>query len=562
MSAPSGANAPYKIVKRGTKFAVVNNAGLTKATFDDENKARAYQKALYANVPGASKRADKMPWTGKTSDRVKAAFDAAVHSLGLRQGAAESVYMLRPHGFVYPPGMPPCSICGEGANAGPHINPSKSGIGTPFGDNWGRMMRTEAAAQPMRSPRKTHTYTSGGVGMVSGLPCAACKQPMSASAHTPGMPVGATDHLGVGVSVSQPFHQRAAQGEPGYSGNAGAGTLDDPSAGNIVMVRHKFEVMDGQSTVGEDYKMCRLCGFPQDDAIHELDADGQAQLPTVVVKTLPRNAAEEEAQRTLRTDVDSLGTRQLAFVTQLGGKVILSAPAEVFSNPESLPREIAAEWESISSRNPHFMWLKGAYVEANKPNRNQAMWTADDLEFGTPSVSHGPINMLHVERHIIGTLPAAQLVQPTREAAAEGETNTIHALGAIWKYLFPQEARQIATASADKKLWYSMECVSREVACQAPGCTHTQSYRDYMLAKHERCPHIKDGAPRRFVDPIFDGAGIIIPPVRPGWANANASIMRQAAMLAERQESALVGLSEEEAVSMVAQIIEYAGGAA
>lgn len=57
--------APYKIVRRNGKWAVVNNANMTKATFDTHAEARKYQKALYANVKGAAKKADKTPWTGK-----------------------------------------------------------------------------------------------------------------------------------------------------------------------------------------------------------------------------------------------------------------------------------------------------------------------------------------------------------------------------------------------------------------------------------------------------------------------------------------------------------------
>ena len=67
---PSGANAPYKIVKRGDQFAVVNNIGETKATFDSHAKALAYQRALYVNVPGAAKRADKVKFTGKARQRI------------------------------------------------------------------------------------------------------------------------------------------------------------------------------------------------------------------------------------------------------------------------------------------------------------------------------------------------------------------------------------------------------------------------------------------------------------------------------------------------------------
>lgn len=68
--APSGANAPYKIVKRGSSFAVVNNTGETKATFEDRQKALKYLRALYVNVPGAAKRAKKVGFSGKARQRI------------------------------------------------------------------------------------------------------------------------------------------------------------------------------------------------------------------------------------------------------------------------------------------------------------------------------------------------------------------------------------------------------------------------------------------------------------------------------------------------------------
>jgi hypothetical protein len=67
--APSGANSPYKVVKVGKKFTVVNNAGETKATFKTKAAALDYQAALYANVPGAARRASKVPFTGKAKNR-------------------------------------------------------------------------------------------------------------------------------------------------------------------------------------------------------------------------------------------------------------------------------------------------------------------------------------------------------------------------------------------------------------------------------------------------------------------------------------------------------------
>lgn len=68
---PSGANAPYKIFKSGGEWVVKNNTGEVKARFKDRDKALAYLRALYVNVKGAPKRADKTKFTGKAKQRIK-----------------------------------------------------------------------------------------------------------------------------------------------------------------------------------------------------------------------------------------------------------------------------------------------------------------------------------------------------------------------------------------------------------------------------------------------------------------------------------------------------------
>jgi ribosomal protein L40E len=68
--APPGANAPYKIQKRGGKFVVLNNTGEVKSTFDSHDKALSYMRALYVSVPGAAKRADRVKFSGKAKTRI------------------------------------------------------------------------------------------------------------------------------------------------------------------------------------------------------------------------------------------------------------------------------------------------------------------------------------------------------------------------------------------------------------------------------------------------------------------------------------------------------------
>jgi hypothetical protein len=69
-----------------------------------------------------------------------------------------------------------------------------------------------------------------------------------------------------------------------------------------------------------------------------------------------------------------------------------------------------------------------------------------------------------------------------------------------------------------------------------------------------------EGLPRRFVDPTFGGAAVIVPPVRPGWANADARVlMPQAAALAERQAASLSSLETADAELLVAEILARFG---
>lgn len=439
----------------------------------------------------------------------------------------------RPHGFVFPPGLPPCSTCGTQANDPVHVNPAKGGVNLFMGSALGgtRVMAADAQMaieRRMPSVRRSHAYSSGVTSFQSVL-CAACRQPLGASAHVAGMPSG----MGLGV-------QQAAE------------------TPTIELERHEFDVVDEVTSI------CASCGLGHEVEVHQ-QGEGQVTIPVAeVVEPLPQQARDDSANG--RSQPES---RQQAFVTQANGKLVITGRADVFTEPDdAMPRELAAVWERASAQNKHFLWIEGRYVEADRPNRNKAAWSSSDLEMGAPTVAHGPINWLHDERHIIGAIAAASLVTVSdeqRQAAAdlghEPVNNHIRALSPIWRYLYPQEARQIAKASDDQKLWFSMECVSREVACLASGCSHTQSYGDYMLAPYSRCQHVKEGGNRRFADPSFLGGAVILGGARPGWAGAHASVMRQAAALAEEQQAAFDGLTTSEAELVVAQAIVSAGGA-
>lgn len=226
--------------------------------------------------------------------------------------------------------------------------------------------------------------------------------------------------------------------------------------------------------------------------------------------------AEEVERRTVWEP-----TTQKAFLSLVDGKPILTAP-------------VGLDLTKAATPNPHYLWLQGRLVGGEKANRNGAFWATADLEVGLPTVNHGPLNWLHEGRHVIGSIVASELIRPAVEVAGEPAEPHIRAASAVWRWLWPDEARVIEMAADQGSLWYSMECVAREVSCMGDtGCGQTFDYAAVMTG-NAGCQHIAErSSTRRLVDPTFLGAAVIVPPVKPGWADADLTLMQTAASLAE-----------------------------
>lgn len=237
-----------------------------------------------------------------------------------------------------------------------------------------------------------------------------------------------------------------------------------------------------------------------------------------------------------------------AFATEVNGKTILTAP-------------VSALRESAGA-NPLYLNISGRFVGAEKANRNGALWTTGDLEMGLPTVTHGPLNWLHEERHIVGVLAKSELITPKVEKAAVSEPY-ISVDSAVWKWIYPQESAVIEMASEQSSLWYSMECISEKIHCTDEECGGVYGYFEVMRAADEVCDHVKlKQVARRFENPTFLGGAVIVPPVRPGWADANASVMKQAASFAEKawDQAGVEGTGLEAATwdRLMAQVIRFA----
>lgn len=243
-------------------------------------------------------------------------------------------------------------------------------------------------------------------------------------------------------------------------------------------------------------------------------ATGQA---ATVFNTAPRLEPVEP-------ELEVIPTR--AFVTELNGKTILTAPVQTLKA------------EHVGA-NPHFLWMEGAFVGAEEPNRNNAFWSTADLQFGEFTVKNGPLNWLHEARHVIGSITDGRLVLPAEASAAGVRSGAalvphIRATAAVWKWIYQEEAEVIEFAAEVGKLYYSMECISKSIKCAGDnGCG--ESF-DYLKAMHgQACEHIVNrSSMRHLVQPTFLGGAILVPPVRPGWAHADVTMLKQAAKFAEK----------------------------
>jgi 2'-5' RNA ligase len=221
-----------------------------------------------------------------------------------------------------------------------------------------------------------------------------------------------------------------------------------------------------------------------------------------------------------------------AFVTEVNGRTLITGPATTIAAMKDPTVEDITE--------AHMLWMHGRFVGADAPNRNGALWSAGDLEMARGTVVNGPLNWLHDARHVIGTLAQADFVDAataTINASTGGPQRPVEAhitaTAAIWKWIYPDEAYVVQQASEQQMLWYSMECISKEVSCVGEsGCGNTTTYSAYMAGA--ACEHVMQRASvRRFVNPVFLGGAVIVPPTRPGWAEADARVMSTANSLAE-----------------------------
>jgi 2'-5' RNA ligase len=189
-------------------------------------------------------------------------------------------------------------------------------------------------------------------------------------------------------------------------------------------------------------------------------------------------------------------------------------------------------------------WLLGRYVHADTPNRNGHIFPLDDLKDYYKLVNNTPLNVLHRPRDIIGTFIASELLWPTGSAedavSPDPPTPWVETLAAVWRHVFPQMYAEIKDATARGVASLSMEAYPKRIGCGT--CDAIYPF-DGTTSKTYTCGHLEDRrAPKRLYEPHFVGGGVILPPARPGWRDAQ---IKQVAALFEQDPVAAEALDDQ-----------------
>ena len=191
-------------------------------------------------------------------------------------------------------------------------------------------------------------------------------------------------------------------------------------------------------------------------------------------------------------------------------------------------RELA--WaEAHIRKSPDIKWILGNYLQTateENPtfNSNGHSFPYEDMRDAIHDIPHRPLNLNHLPGRRIGTFTAAEFVWPNGEEAGEAAPAIVEALAVYWHYYEPEQWPAIEMAYKEGQLFFSMESVPEEVTCRGNatygGCGQTFEYAGRTSKTY--CDHLNEPRARKTLHhPHFTAGALIVPPVRPGWKQAD-----------------------------------------
>lgn len=187
-------------------------------------------------------------------------------------------------------------------------------------------------------------------------------------------------------------------------------------------------------------------------------------------------------------------------------------------------REVASDWATPHIiDNPAHAYVIGRFVEADKANNNKQYFTLAGLQVARPTITNAPLNVNHSWRNIVGSFLATEMIYPTGEEAGELPSNPfIESLGVVWRYYFPEEYATIQQAHASGGLFFSMEAIPESISTiGGPDDAAVYPYEGRVSPNYPEEVNNRSVAAIVLNNPHFVGGALIIPPVKPGWSNAD-----------------------------------------
>jgi hypothetical protein len=158
--------------------------------------------------------------------------------------------------------------------------------------------------------------------------------------------------------------------------------------------------------------------------------------------------------------------------------------------------------------NENIVWMRGQYVEADKPNLNGAEWASEELAIKALTPMLMPVTVMHDPSTAVGLIADTKLL--TREGAGVPRSRIDTTLG-LWAHRFPEVVEEAMHNYRNGALMQSMECMYSHYDCAACGASFPN-----LPERAERvnwCAHLKasanERAARRLRDITFTGTGLI-----------------------------------------------------